>query len=70
VQLVCAHLYAELILGRRNECKVCSFPDGEDQIVLQKKTPFTNFLEYLEEEMWNFIQFKASVNREKQKAIR
>lgn len=51
----------DLILEEGMNVKVCSFPDGEDPDSFAKKTPYSDLIQYLDENAKDFIQFKASV---------
>ena len=51
----------DLILEEGMNVRVCTFPEGEDPDSFAKKTSYEDLVLYLEENVRDFIQFKASL---------
>ncbi len=57
----------DLILEQGMNVKVCSFPDGEDPDSFAKQNTMEELTSYLEENVQDFISFKASMLQEESK---
>lgn len=57
----------DLILEQGMNVKVCSFPDGEDPDSFAKQNTFEELTQYLEDNIQDFISFKASLLQQESK---
>ncbi|WP_109299736.1 DNA primase [Aquimarina sp. AU474] len=57
----------DLILEQGMNVKVCSFPDGEDPDSFAKQNTFEELSSYLDENVQDFISFKASLLQQESK---
>ncbi len=57
----------DLILEQGMNVKVCSFPDGEDPDSFAKQNTLDELTQYLEENVQDFISFKASLLQQESK---